>query len=132
MFMELSFKFFIAVVVGGALGAVARYLMMIGVGHWFGHSFPFGTVLVNIIGAFLLGSFVQISELFWSPPPEFRIFITVGVLGSFTTFSTLALDVYFLWGRGEIIEATGYVAVSIIFGIAAFFSGVAIFRSLLQ
>jgi len=130
--MDLSFKYFIAVVIGGALGAVARYLMMIGVGHWFGHGFPFATVLVNIIGAFLLGSFVQISALFWSPSPELRIFITVGVLGSFTTFSTLALDVYMLWGRGEVIEATGYVAVSIIFGIAAFFTGVSVFRTLLQ
>ena len=130
--MELSFKYFIAVVVGGALGAVARYLMIIGVGHWFGHGFPFATVLINIIGAFLLGSFVQISALFWSPSPELRIFITVGVLGSFTTFSTLALDVYMLWGRGEVIEATGYVAVSIIFGIAAFFTGVSVFRTLLQ
>ena len=130
--MELSFKYFIAVVVGGALGAVARYLMMIGVGHWFGHGFPFATVLINIIGAFLLGSFVQISALFWSPSPELRIFITVGVLGSFTTFSTLALDVYMLWGRGEVIEATGYVAVSIIFGIVAFFTGVSVFRSVLQ
>ena len=130
--MDLSFKYFIAVVIGGALGAVARYLMMIGVGHWFGHGFPFATVLINVIGAFLLGSFVQISALFWSPSPELRIFITVGVLGSFTTFSTLALDVYMLWGRGEVIEATGYVAVSIIFGIAAFFTGVSVFRTLLQ
>ena len=130
--MELSFKYFIAVIVGGALGAVARYLMMIGVGHWFGHGFPFATVLVNVIGAFLLGSFVQISTLFWSPSPELRIFITVGVLGSFTTFSTLALDVYMLWGRGEVIEATGYVAISIIFGIVAFFTGVSVFRTLFQ
>ena len=130
--MDLSFKYFIAVVIGGALGAVARYLMMIGVGHWFGHGFPLATVLINIIGAFLLGSFVQISALFWSPSPELRIFITVGVLGSFTTFSTLALDVYMLWGRGEVIEATGYVAVSIIFGIVAFFTGVSVFRTLLQ
>ena len=130
--MDLSFKYFIAVVIGGALGAVARYLMMIGVGHWFGHGFPFSTVLINVIGAFLLGSFVQISALFWSPSPELRIFITVGVLGSFTTFSTLAFDVYMLWGRGEVIEATGYVLVSIIFGIAAFFTGVSVFRTLLQ
>ena len=130
--MELSFKYLTAVVIGGALGAAARYLMMIGVGHWFGHGFPFATILVNIIGAFLLGSFVQISALFWSPSPEVRIFITVGILGSFTTFSTLALDVYMLWGRGEVIEATGYVAVSIIFGIVAFFTGVSVFRTLLQ
>ena len=67
--MDLSFKYFIAVVIGGALGAVGRYLIMIGVGHWFGHGFPFATVLVNVIGAFLLGSFVQISTLFWSPYP---------------------------------------------------------------
>ena len=130
--MELSFKYLIAVVVGGALGAVARYLMMIGVGHWLGHGFPFATVVINIIGAFLLGSFIQISALFWSPSTELRIFITVGVLGSFTTFSALALDYYILWGRGEIMEATGYVAVSIIFGIIAFFAGASLFRTLLQ
>ena len=55
-----------------------------------------------LIGAFLLGSFVQISALFWSPSPELRIFITVGILGSFTTFSALALDFYIFWGRGDI------------------------------
>ena len=130
--MELSFKYFIAVVVGGALGAAARYLIMIGIGHWFGHGFPFATVVINIIVAFLLGSFVQISALFWSPSPELRIFITVGILGSFTTFSTFALDVYMLWGRGEVIEATGYIAVSIIFSILAFFAGIFVFRTLLQ
>ena len=130
--MELSFKYFIAVVVGGALGAAARYLIMIGIGHWFGHGFPFATVVINIIGAFLLGSFVQISALFWSPSPELRIFITVGILGSFTTFSALALDFYILWGRGEVIEATGYIAVSVIFGIVAFFAGIFVFRTLLQ
>ena len=130
--MELSFKYFIAVVVGGALGAAARYLIMIGIGHWFEHGFPFATVVINIIGAFLLGSFVQISALFWSPSPELRIFITVGILGSFTTFSALALDFYILWGRGEVIEATGYIAVSVIFGIVAFFAGIFVFRTLLQ
>lgn len=130
--MELSFKYFIAVVVGGALGAAARYLIMIGIGHWFGHGFPFATVVINIIGAFLLGSFVQISALFWSTSPELRIFITVGILGSFTTFSAFALDVYMLWGRGETIEATAYVAISIIFGIVAFFTGVSVFRTLFQ
>ena len=129
--MELSFKYFIAVAVGGALGAVARYLIMIGVGHWVGHGFPFATVLINIIGAFLLGCFVQISTVFWSPSAELRIFITVGILGSFTTFSALALDVYMLWERGQVIEATGYVVISIIFGIIAFFTGVSVFRALL-
>ena len=130
--MELSFKYFIAVVVGGAIGAAARYLIMVAVGHWFGPGFPLATVVINIIGAFLLGSFVQISALIWSPSPELRIFITVGILGSFTTFSALALDFYILWGRGEVIEATGYIAVSVIFGIVAFFAGIFVFRTLLQ
>ena len=130
--MELSFKYFVAVVVGGAIGAAARYLIMIAVGHWFGPGFPLATVVINIIGAFLLGSFVQISALFWSPPPELRIFLTVGILGSFTTFSTFALDIYLLWGRGEVIEATTYVVISIIFGILAFFAGISVFRTLLQ
>ena len=130
--MELSFKYFVAVVVGGAIGAAARYLIMIAVGHWFGPGFPLATVVINIIGAFLLGSFVQMSALIWSPSPELRIFITVGILGSFTTFSSFALDVYMLWGRGETIEATAYVAISIIFGIVAFFTGVSVFRTLFQ
>jgi fluoride exporter len=130
--MSMSIQHLLAVSLGGAVGAAGRYLIMIGVGHWFGHGFPFGTLLVNIAGSFLLGAMIETSALVWSPSPEIRAFIVVGVLGAFTTFSAFSLDAYTLWVRGDVMAAIGYVAASIVFGILALLAGLATLRMLLS
>ena len=61
-----------AVALGGALGAVGRYLVMSAVALWFGLSFPWGTLIVNVVGSFAMGALVEISALVWSPSPELR------------------------------------------------------------
>ena len=95
-------KLMLAVAAGGALGAVGRYLVMSQVGHWLGSGFPFATLVVNVAGSFLLGLLIEASALAWSPAPELRALLVVGVLGAFTTFSTFSLDVALHVERGEL------------------------------
>jgi len=123
---------FLAVSLGGAVGAGGRYLVMIGIGHWLGHGFPYGTLAVNVIGSFILGAFIEASALVWSPSPEIRAFISIGVLGAFTTFSAFSLDAYALWMRGDTLSAVGYVTASIVLGIGALFAGLWCFRVILS
>jgi fluoride exporter len=130
--MSLSIHHLLAVSLGGALGAAGRYLVMVWVGHWLGHGFPFGTLAVNIVGSFLLGALIETSALVWSPSPEIRAFIVVGVLGAFTTFSTFSLDAYTLWVRGDVVQAAIYVAASIVLCIFALLAGLVTFRMLLS
>jgi fluoride exporter len=124
----MSFKLAMWVAAGGAFGAVARYLSMSAVGHWFGHGFPWGTILVNVVGSFVLGALVETFALAWSPSESVRAMLVVGVLGSFTTFSAFSLDVQTLITRGSYLTAGGYVAGSVLAGVMAFVAGLAIFR----
>ncbi|MBT3556484.1 MAG: fluoride efflux transporter CrcB [Rhodospirillales bacterium] len=124
----MSIKLIVWVAAGGAMGAVARYLSMSAVGHWFGHGFPWGTIVVNVVGSFVLGALVETFALVWSPSDAVRTMLVVGVLGSFTTFSTFSLDIQTLIARGSFMAAGGYVAGSVVAGIMAFMAGMAIFR----
>ncbi|HYD29263.1 MAG TPA: fluoride efflux transporter CrcB [Azospirillaceae bacterium] len=117
-----------AVALGGALGSVARYLTMVAVGQMFGTGFPFGTLTVNALGGFAMGVLVELSALAWSPPPELRSFLTVGVLGGFTTFSTFSLDVGVLVERGEMMAAAVYVALSVVLSVGGLFAGLKVIR----
>ena len=124
-------KMLAAVALGGALGAVGRYLVMSAVALWFGLSFPWGTLTVNVVGSFAMGALIEISALAWSPSPEVRALLAVGVLGAFTTFSTFSLDVVALIGRGAHTAAGAYIALSVVLSIAALYAGLQLFRSLL-
>ncbi|MBO6521020.1 MAG: fluoride efflux transporter CrcB [Rhodospirillales bacterium] len=119
------------VAAGGALGAVGRYGVVSLAGALIGHGFPYGTVIVNIVGSFVLGAVIETSALMWSPSPEIRAMIVVGVLGAFTTFSTFSLDVVTLVTRGENVHAMLYVIVSVVASIAALWGGMALTRVLI-
>ena len=121
----------LSIAAGGAVGAVGRYLAMAGIGHWLVHGFPYGTLVVNIIGSFLLGALIEVSALTWSPSPEMRAFFVVGVLGAFTTFSAFSLDVVTLIERGDFLPAAFYIIASVVVSIAALFFGMIIFRHIL-
>ena len=121
----------ISIAIGGALGAVGRFLVMSGAGYWLGHGFPAGTLIVNIAGSFILGSLLEIMALVWSPGEEIRAFLVVGFLGSFTTFSAFSMDTIHLIDRGNYLAAGGYIAGSVIVSIFAFMAGMAVFRQIL-
>ena len=124
-------KMLLAVAAGGAAGAVGRYLVMSGVGHLFGTGFPLGTIVVNVLGSFALGVLVELSALAWSPAPELRALLVVGVLGAFTTFSTFSMDAVLLFERGNLGLAALYIVSSVVLSIAAFFAALLLLRSLL-
>ena len=125
-------KTVMAIALGGALGAVARHF----ISHWsvvaLGNGFPWGTLTVNVVGCFALGVVVEVMALVWSPAAEWRAFLTVGVLGAFTTFSAFALDISVLHERGEVLQAILYVTVSVAGSIAAIFAGMFVTRAALQ
>lgn len=118
------------VALGGAIGAVGRYAVVSAVGA-LGHGFPFGTLVVNIVGSAILGGLVELFALYWSPSPELRAMIVVGMLGAFTTFSTFSLDAVTLFSRGEALHAFAYVIASVVLSIGAFWLGMTILRQLL-
>ena len=124
-------KLILAIALGGAIGAVGRHFVSVGMVQLFGHGFPWGTLTVNIVGSFVMGVLVETMALAWSPAPEMRALLTVGVLGAFTTFSTFSLDAVTLFERGEIMPAFFYVSGSVVASVAGLFLGLALMRQVL-
>lgn len=124
----LSPGLILAVAVGGAMGAVARYAVGVAVGRLV-HGFPLATVLVNVLGSFAMGLLVEAAALRWSLSPELRAMLAVGFLGAFTTFSTFSLDVVTLAARKDWGVAVLYIGVSVFFSIAALIAGLRVGRA---
>ena len=127
----MSAKLLLYIAAGGAFGAVGRYLATVMISQWLNSGFPYGTMIVNIVGSFALGCLLSALALEWSPSPEMRSFLQVGILGAFTTFSTFSMDAYNQITRGDYITAAVYVGVSVIVGIIALIIGVALVRQIL-
>jgi len=121
-------KQLLMVAAGGAAGAAARYLVYVLAGQFLGTGFPFGTLIVNIVGSFIMGVLVEGMALAWTIGEQMRLFLAVGVLGAFTTFSTFSLDVGLLYERGRIALIALYVSVSVIGSIGALFLGMYLIR----
>jgi CrcB protein len=120
---------YLLVAIGGALGSVARYGTGIAVGKVWSSAFPLGTMLINIAGSLAMGLFV--GYLVRTTPAwqaDGRLFVAVGVLGGFTTFSSFSLDTISMFERGEVGQALLYVLVSVVVGIAALYGGLVLMR----
>ena len=116
---------------GGALGAVARY----GTGALFArlglHGFPWATMTANVTGSFVMGLLIGwLALALTDSQNELRLFLAVGVLGGFTTFSSFSLDAITLFERGEWLPAAGYVLFSVVLSLAGLMAGLAITRGL--
>jgi CrcB protein len=120
----------IAIALGGALGAVGRYALSSQITHWIGPGFPWGILLVNVIGCFVMGVIAELGALTLNLSPEMRAFLTTGILGGFTTFSAFALDSAVMIERGDWMATAAYVAASVLGSIAALFLGLAVVRGL--
>ena len=125
----LNLHMILAVAAGGALESVARYLVGIESTRLFGLAFPWGTLLINIAGSFLIGAFVELFALKWDLPQEARVFLTVGICGGFTTFSTFSLDAYVLMERGDWGLAAAYMIGSVVLSIGALFAALHLVRA---
>lgn len=118
----------IAVGAGGALGSIARYLVNMLAVQLFGTAFPVGVLTVNVLGSLAIGVFVEYLILTNNLNIHLRLFVAVGVMGGFTTFSTFSLDVAALYERGEWVLSVIYVFASVLLSIAALFLGLYIAR----
>ena len=118
----------LAIAAGGAIGSAARYGTMIWVARWLGAAFPYGTIAVNILGAFVMGVVIELLALVWSPGEAMRAFLTIGVLGGYTTFSTFTLDTWMMIERGEFGLVFLYVLSSVVLCLAALLAGLQVTR----
>ncbi len=114
------------VALGGAFGSVLRYLLSV----WLNSAFPYGTLAVNIVGCFAMGLLAGYGAFMGALPEPWRIFLMVGVLGGFTTFSAFSLDVLTLVERGQVAQAAAYVLLSVGVSLFAVFGGVALVKTL--
>lgn len=112
----------LAVAIGGSLGAVGRYLIYLLVDKAYNGMFPWATLLVNLAGAFLIGFLWGMFDKFYISP-AMRTFLFIGILGSFTTFSTFAFDILSMTKDGEIKQMVFYLLASNILGIGFAFAG---------
>ena len=119
----------ILVGVGGFLGSVSRYLVTVLLARQFTSSFPLGTLTVNVVGCFLIGILFALSEKGNLLTPEWRIFLTTGFCGGFTTFSTFSYESIRLLQDGEILYLSVNVALSVIVGFAATYLGMFFIKS---
>ncbi len=117
------------VIAGGGLGSAARYLVGVWMVTHAGGAFPWGTLSVNIVGSFLIGLLATLADESGALGPETRLFLIVGVLGGFTTFSAFSFESWRLLDQGDAARALLYVGSSVGLGLAAAMGGVVLARA---
>ena len=125
-------KILLMVAIGGAIGAVARQQSNQFIMRIFGGEFPIGTIFVNIFGSFIMGLLFELFTSKITISYEWRTLIFTGVLASFTTFSSFALDVVLLAERNEYLSALIYIGGSVFLSIGFLFLGLLAMRGFLS
>ena len=121
---------FFIVFLGGGLGAAIRHGVNLGVARLFGGGFPYATFLINVSGSFIMGLMAAWFAFKGGGSQHWRLFLTTGVLGGYTTFSTFSLDAALLYERDQLMLAAVYVIGSVALGLVGLFAGLAIVRSI--
>ncbi len=127
----VSLTAFASVAAGGAIGASLRYAVGLWTLRAFGPAFPWGTLIVNVVGSFLIACVVEFVATRAGAGPALRLFLATGVLGGFTTFSAFSLDTLALAERGETGLAFLYVVGSVGLSVGACLAGLVLARSVL-
>ena len=105
---------YLLVFAGGGIGAAARYWLSGLVYQRLGSEFPSGTLLVNVIGCLLIGFLMSLFEERFVLYPSLRIFLTIGILGGFTTFSSFSFETMALLRDGELLYASANILLSVV------------------
>jgi CrcB protein len=115
----------VAVAVGGAIGSVARFWMATAMTALTGPRFPWGTLLINVLGSFVIGlvAGVTLTPDRVGMHPDIRIFLMTGICGGFTTFSAFSLQTVELLQAGDVIPAFGYAVGSVVLCVIATYCG---------
>ncbi len=123
-------KILACIALGGAFGAVVRYGASLGVYAVLGRGFPWGTLFVNVAGSLLMGLLSILMLERYNIGPEWRAAVLVGVLGSFTTFSTFSIETLNLLEQGDVMRAAGNIVFSIAVCLVAVWFGVVLGRQI--
>ena len=119
---------YLIVFLGAGIGGALRRGVNVGSARMFGYGFPFGTLIVNVLGSFLMGLLAGYFAFRPGLGQHARLFLTTGILGGFTTFSAFSLDTALLVERHAYGLAAGYAVGSVAASVSALFLGLAVFR----
>lgn len=119
---------YLVVFVGGGIGAALRHGVNRAVATYLGMGFPYGTLFVNVTGALLMGVLAELYLIRGGGGQDFRLFLTTGILGGFTTFSAFSLDAAVMWQRGDYLLCAAYAIGSVILSVGGLFAGMAAVR----
>ena len=119
-------RLLLIIMLGGALGTAARYGVSVWMAERVGEAFPWGTLLVNVLGSFIIGLFggLTSSDGIWIVPTWARAFVMIGMLGGFTTFSSFSLQTIQLIQDGQYLPAGAYVLSSLLLCLMGTAAGV--------
>jgi CrcB protein len=120
---------YLIVFIGAGIGGALRHGVNVAATRLLGFGFPFGTLIVNVTGSFAMGLLAGYFAYRAGVPQHVRLFLTTGILGGFTTFSTFSLDAALLIERHAYGAAAGYVVGSVAAALSGLFFGLAVFRS---
>jgi CrcB protein len=120
---------YLIVFFGAGIGGALRHGVNMLAVRLLGYGFPFGTLIVNVLGSFLIGVFAGYFAFKTGVNQHVRLFLTTGILGGFTTFSTFSLDAAVLVERHSYAMAAGYIVVSVALALSGLFFGLAMFRT---
>lgn len=121
---------YLIVFLGAGIGGALRHGTNLLAARLLGTDFPFGTLAINIVGSLTMGLLAAYFAFKGDTSQHWRLFMTTGVLGGYTTFSTFSLDTALLWERGDVLLAALYVGVSVALAILGLFFGFWIVRTL--
>lgn len=120
---------YLIVFLGGGAGAALRHGMNLAAARAMGTAFPYGTLIINVTGSLVMGLIAGYFALKGDASQHWRLFLTTGILGGYTTFSAFSLDAALLYERGEVGLSALYVVASVAVSIIGLFAGLAIVRS---
>jgi fluoride exporter len=120
---------YLIVFLGGGIGAALRHGFNIAFARLLGTAFPYATLFENVSGSIVMGMLVATFAFRSGIPHHWQLFLTTGILGGYTTFSTFSLDFALLYERGQIGLAALYVLLSVALSIGGLFAGLALFRN---
>lgn len=123
---------FLLICLGGSIGTGIRYLTAIAAARWLGSDFPYGTLIVNVAGAFIIGVVQQLGTEALVIPDNTRLFLTTGMMGGLTTYSTFSYETIRLIETGAWHQAWLNVAVTTIVCLTLCFVGIAVGRGLMM
>ncbi len=123
---------FALICLGGAFGTGARYLLGGAVTRWAGPEFPYGTLLINVLGSFLIGVVQQVGLSTLLIPETLRLVLAVGVMGGFTTYSSFSYETIRLLEAGSLMAATLYVVLTTALCLACCVAGLSLGRVMIE